>query len=118
MLHIPVSRVFCLTLLFMDCTDLGESNNIVLLLLTAASYPPTSDPGPQPSESCNQMKSSEHDGKLQGSFCLVGKNGLSGPKGDGTVGLGPPWGVEVAHDIKGWFQNQEVCTDAVSLNFV
>lgn len=43
----------------------------------------------------------------------MGKKGFSGPKD-----LEPPWGVESARDIKGLFQNQEISTDPVSLNFV
>lgn len=91
---------FCLPFFFLVHIDLGEGNSIVSIFSQQVTWPPS--PCLQASESCNQIKSSEQDGKLQGSFCPMGKKGLSGPKG-GAVDLEPPQGIEKACGIKGWF---------------
>lgn len=103
-LSIPGSSpigVFCLPLFFSGYT--GGGNSIVSVFLTAAGLGPL----PQASESCNHMKPSEYDGKLQSSFRRpVGRERDSGPKAGAVLYI--CFRVLRGHKaltdvIKGWF---------------
>lgn len=96
LLHIPGASPcwgFLLTSCFLGLYRLG-----VTVLFQFSSQQQAYTPPPKVLESCNQMKSSEQDGKLQRLFRLVRKERDSGPKG-GAVVPDLPQGTKRAQGI-------------------